>query len=220
MAKRLNWLPGFLAIFAFMKVIAVARNYADHAKELNNPVPTEPIIFMKPASSVVLDGEPFYIPDFSKEIHYEAEIVLHLCKNGRQVKEKFAADYYDNITLGVDFTARDLQKKQKETGLPWEIAKSFDKSAPIGEWIPKSEFPDLYNIGFSLKKNGNVVQEGNTGAMLFRFEPLIVYTSQFFTLNIHDIFFTGTPPGVGAITKGDHLEGFIENRKVFDCRIM
>ncbi|MCH8329998.1 MAG: fumarylacetoacetate hydrolase family protein [Bacteroidetes bacterium] len=203
-----------------MKVIAVARNYVDHAKELNNPVPTEPVLFMKPPNAVLKDNKPFYHPEFSNNIHYEGEIVLHICKNGKHIKEKFAPDYFDAITVGIDLTARDLQQKQKEKGLPWEISKSFDRSAVVGEFIPKSEFNDLYKINFSLKKNGEIVQQGNTSDLIFKFEHLIAYSSIYFTFNIADLFYTGTPKGVGKITQGDVFEGFIETRKVLQCEIM
>ncbi|PWG81871.1 fumarylacetoacetate hydrolase family protein [Pararcticibacter amylolyticus] len=202
-----------------MKIIAIGRNYAEHAKELNNPVPSKPVIFMKPDTALLKDNKPFYHPDFSSDIHHEIEIVLKVSKEGKHISEKFAGNYFDEIGLGVDFTARDIQKEHKEKGLPWELAKAFDNSAPVSTFISKNDFPDLYNIGFSLSVNGNIKQEGNTKDLLFSFERLIAFVSQYITLKKGDLIFTGTPPGVGKISIGDKLSGYIENEKLLDFEI-
>jgi len=200
-----------------MKIIAIGRNYADHAKELNNPVPVIPVIFMKPDTAVLKDNKPFYYPEFSSEIHYEIEIVLKVCKEGKHIAEKFATDYYDEIGLGIDFTARDIQQKHKENGLPWELAKSFDNSAAISNFIPKSEFQNLYDLNFNLEINGKIVQHGNTKDLIFSFEYLIAFISQYITLKKGDLIFTGTPKGVGKVNIGDHLTGYFEkNQKLLD----
>jgi acylpyruvate hydrolase len=202
-----------------MKIIAVGRNYSEHAKELGNPVPQKPVIFLKPDTALLKDNKDFYYPEFSKDIHYEVEIVLRICKEGKHVHPKFAASYYDHIGLGIDFTARDIQQAHKEKGLPWELAKAFDQSAPISEWIPKEDFKDLYQIDFRLEKNSVVVQHGNTRELLFSFEQLIVFVSQFITLRKGDMIYTGTPAGVGPIAIGDQLTGFIGDRKLLDFNI-
>ena len=202
-----------------MKIIAVGRNYIEHAKELNNPVPESPVIFMKPDTAVLKDNKPFYHPDFSQEIHHEIEIVLKVCKEGKYISEKFADRYYDEIGLGVDFTARDIQQKHKEKGLPWELAKAFDNSAPVSSFLPKGSFADLYAIDFSLTINDNQVQKGNTKDLIFTFERLIAYISQFITLKKGDLIFTGTPAGVGKINIGDRLSGYIGNEKLLDFEI-
>ncbi|WP_374164863.1 fumarylacetoacetate hydrolase family protein [Arcticibacter sp. MXS-1] len=202
-----------------MKIIAVGRNYAEHAKELNNPVPPAPVIFMKPDTAVLKDNNPFYHPDFSQDIHHEIEIVLKICKEGKHVSPKFAGNYFDEIGLGVDFTARDIQQKHKEKGLPWELAKSFDHSAPISRFLPRDSFADLNNISFGLSINGKNVQQGNTKDLLFPFENLIVFISQYITLKKGDLIFTGTPQGVGKVNIGDRLEGYIENEKLLDFEI-
>ncbi|GAA4921528.1 fumarylacetoacetate hydrolase family protein [Mucilaginibacter defluvii] len=199
-----------------MKIIAIGRNYAEHAKELNNPVPTTPVIFMKPDTALLKDNKPFYHPEFSEDVHYETELVLKICKEGKHISEKFAANYYDEIGLGIDFTARDIQSKHKEKGLPWELAKSFDGSAPISNFFPKDTFADLYNINFSLKINGENRQAGNTNNLLFSFERIIAFVSQYITLKKGDLIFTGTPEGVGRVAIGDHLEGFIEGDQMLD----
>jgi acylpyruvate hydrolase len=196
-----------------MKIFAIGRNYAAHAKELNNPVPKEPVIFSKPPTALLKNNKPFYHPTFSNDIHYEVEIVLKIGKNGKKIAPKFAKNYIDQIGIGIDFTARDIQNKLKEAGKPWEIAKGFDSSAPISEFIPISEFQDLNNIEFSLKKNDTVVQQGNTKDLLFTFEEVIAYISTYFTLQKGYLIFTGTPEGVGPIKIGDKLEAFIENNK-------
>ncbi|MGX5691473.1 fumarylacetoacetate hydrolase family protein [Arcticibacter tournemirensis] len=202
-----------------MKIIAVGRNYAEHAKELNNPVPVTPVIFMKPDTAILKDNSPFYHPDFSEDVHYEVEVVLKISKEGKHISEKFAGNYFDEIGLGIDFTARDIQQKHKEKGLPWELAKAFDNSAPVSRFISKSQFADLYNINFSLALNENFVQKGNTKDLLFSFERLIAFISQYITLKKGDLIFTGTPEGVGKVSIGDRLTGYIENEKLLDFEI-
>ncbi|MCS7036841.1 MAG: fumarylacetoacetate hydrolase family protein [Saprospiraceae bacterium] len=202
-----------------MKIFCIGRNYADHAKELNNPVPTEPLIFMKPPTALVVNNKPFYYPDFTQDLHYEGEIVLRVCKNGRSVQPEFAHRYYDAVAFGIDFTARDVQERLKQKGQPWEIAKAFDHSAPIGPWVPLEELPNPKDIHFQLKKNGQVVQDGHTRDLIFSFETLIVYISRYFTLQKSDLIFTGTPAGVGPVQIGDVLEGFIEGRPMLTCAI-
>ena len=199
-----------------MKIIAIGRNYAEHAKELNNPVPTVPVIFMKPDTALLKDNKPFYHPEFSQDVHHEIELVLKVCKEGKHISEKFAANYYDEIGLGVDFTARDIQSRHKEKGLPWELAKAFDGSAPISSFLPKSDFKDIYNIDFRLDINGETKQSGNTNMLLFSFENIIAFVSQYITLKKGDLIFTGTPPGVGKVNVGDHLEGYIGDNKLLD----
>lgn len=202
-----------------MKIIAIGRNYAEHAKELNNPVPTVPVIFMKPDTAVLKDNKPFYHPEFSTDIHHEIELVLKISKEGKHIAQKFASTYFDEIGLGIDFTARDIQQKHKEKGLPWELAKAFDNSAPISKFIPKSEFKDLNNLNLRLDLNDNTVQEGNTKDLLFSFEYIIAFVSQYITLKKGDMIFTGTPKGVGKVNIGDHLCGYLENKKMLDFHI-
>jgi 2-keto-4-pentenoate hydratase/2-oxohepta-3-ene-1,7-dioic acid hydratase in catechol pathway len=197
-----------------MKIIAVGRNYAEHAKELNNTVPVSPVIFMKPDTAVLKDNKSFYHPDFSQEIHHEIELVLKISKEGKHISEKFASNYFEEIGLGIDFTARD-----KDKGLPWELAKAFDNSAPVSTFLPKSSFGDLYNINFHLEVNGETVQKGNTKDMIFSFEKLITFISQYITLKKGDLIYTGTPAGVGKINIGDRLVGYIENEKLLDFEI-
>jgi 2-keto-4-pentenoate hydratase/2-oxohepta-3-ene-1,7-dioic acid hydratase in catechol pathway len=199
-----------------MKIIAIGRNYAEHAKELNNPVPTVPVIFMKPDTALLKDNKPFYHPDFSEDIHHEIELVLKVSKEGKHIGEKFAAGYYDEIGLGVDFTARDIQARHKEKGLPWELAKAFDGSAPISNFVPKSKFADIYNINFKLNINGETRQQGNTNMLLFSFESIIAFVSRYITLKKGDLIFTGTPAGVGRVKVGDRLEGYIGDEKMLD----
>ncbi|MBB5397538.1 fumarylacetoacetate hydrolase family protein [Mucilaginibacter sp. AK015] len=199
-----------------MKIIAIGRNYAEHAKELNNPVPTTPVIFMKPDTALLKDNKPFYHPDFSQDIHHEIEIVLKISKEGKYVSEKFAASYFEEIALGVDFTARDIQSKHKEKGLPWELAKAFDHSAPVSNFLPKAKFADIYNLNFKLDLNGETRQQGNTQNLLFSFERIIAFVSQYTTLKKGDLIFTGTPEGVGKVQVGDRLEGFLEGEKLLD----
>ncbi|MGM1428647.1 fumarylacetoacetate hydrolase family protein [Sphingobacterium lactis] len=202
-----------------MKIIAVGRNYVDHAKELNNPVPEKPVIFMKPDTAVLKDNKDFYFPEFSKDVHYEVEVVIRICNEGKHVSKKFAHKYYDAVGLGIDFTARDVQADHKAKGLPWELAKSFDHSAVISELIPKSEFTDLNALSFSLNKNQETVQQGNTKDMIFGYDDLIVFISQFITLRKGDLIYTGTPVGVGPVQIGDKLEGFLEGKSMFTCHI-
>ncbi len=203
-----------------MKIICIGRNFAQHAKELGNNIPDEPVFFMKPDSARLPKKAPFYYPNFTKDLHYEIELVIRINKLGKNISKKFAHTYYDKIGLGIDFTARDIQKQCKEKGLPWEKAKAFDYSAPMSPtFINKSEFKDLNNINFSLKKNNEIVQLGNTKDMLFKFDDLIVYLSQFLTLKIGDYIFTGTPSGVGAVSIGDKLEGYIEEQKMLELKV-
>jgi acylpyruvate hydrolase len=199
-----------------MKIIAIGRNYAEHAKELNNPVPTIPVIFMKPDTALLKDNKPFYHPEFSQDIHHEIEIVLKVSKEGKHINEKFAASYFEEIALGIDFTARDIQSKHKEKGLPWELAKAFDNSAPVSNFLPKAKFADLYNVSFNLDINGETRQQGNTKNLLFSFERIIAFVSQYITLKKGDLIFTGTPEGVGKVQVGDRLEGFLEGEKLLD----
>ena len=202
-----------------MKIFCVGRNYADHAKELGNAVPDEPVIFMKPKSALLLSNAPFYYPEFSNELHYEAEVVLRICKNGRYVDESVASDYYDAFTIGIDFTARDLQAELKKKGLPWEKAKAWDNSAIIGKWVPFTPELKKKPLHFSLQKNKEVVQSGNTDDMIFSFEEIIAHISQYFSLNIGDLIYTGTPPGVGECVTDDVLEGVYEKEKMFALEI-
>jgi 2-keto-4-pentenoate hydratase/2-oxohepta-3-ene-1,7-dioic acid hydratase in catechol pathway len=201
-----------------MKIFGIGRNYAAHIEELNNERPDEPVIFIKPETSLLTRNRPFYYPSFSKDIHFEVEILLKICKVGKNIDEKFAHTYYDEIGIGIDFTARDLQSKAKEKGLPWAIAKGFNDSAPISKFVSKKDF-DLNKLHFSLTQNGNVKQEGNTSLMLFSFDYIISYLSKFFLLKKGDIIFTGTPKGVGPITIGDKLEAFIENEKMLNVHV-
>ncbi|MES2568296.1 MAG: fumarylacetoacetate hydrolase family protein [Bacteroidota bacterium] len=193
-----------------MKIICIGRNYAEHAKELNNAIPTEPVFFMKPDTALLKDGESFYYPEFTKDLHHEIEIVLKINKVGKHIKEEFAHKYFDEIGLGIDFTARDLQAKAKEKGLPWEKAKAFDGSAPIGKFVSKNLLGNLSDIGFELKINGESKQIGNTKDMLFSFDKIIAYVSQFVTLKVGDLIYSGTPEGVGPVKIGDKLQGFIK----------
>src|ERR1700733_5158733 len=199
-----------------MKIIAIGRNYAEHAKELNNPVPGVPVIFMKPDTALLRENKPFYHPDFSEDIHHEIEIVLKICKEGKNISEKFAANYFEEIALGVDFTARDIQPRHKEKGLPWELAKAFDNSAPVSAFLPKTQFADLKNLNFRLDVNGQTRQQGNTSSMLFSFEYIISFVSKYITLKKGDLIFTGTPQGVSKVNIGDRLEGYIEDNKMID----
>jgi 2-keto-4-pentenoate hydratase/2-oxohepta-3-ene-1,7-dioic acid hydratase in catechol pathway len=199
-----------------MKIIAIGRNYAEHAKELNNPVPTLPVIFMKPDTALLKDNKPFYHPDFSEDIHHEIEIVLKINKEGKHINEKFASGYFGEIALGVDFTARDIQQRHKEKGLPWELAKAFDGSAPLSNFVSKSKFADIYNLNFKLDINGQTRQLGNTKDLLFSFERIITFVSKYITLKKGDLIFTGTPQGVGKVNIGDHLEGYLEDEKLLD----
>ncbi len=199
-----------------MKIICIGRNYEEHAKELNNPVPAEPIFFMKPDSSILANNKPFFIPDFSKEIHHEVEIVIKISRLGKNIQQKFASRYYDEVTAGIDFTARDLQRICKDKGKPWEIAKGFDGSAVLGEFIPLTELKNQKEISFRLDINGKTVQSGNTRDMLFSIDYIIEYVSQFVTLKMGDIVYTGTPAGVGPVSINDRLEAYIEGKKLLD----
>ncbi|MEQ9441965.1 MAG: fumarylacetoacetate hydrolase family protein [Cyclobacteriaceae bacterium] len=202
-----------------MKIIAIGRNYAEHIQELNNERPSEPVVFMKPDSAILRNNDPLYYPDFTKDIHYEVEILLRISQAGKYIQEEFAHKYYDAIGIGIDFTARDLQQKAKEKGLPWLLAKGFNGSAPISEFMPKEQFPDLQNLNFSLEVDGELKQQGNTKMMLFPFNYLIAYVSQFITLKKGDILFTGTPKGVGPIQPGNTLVAYIEDQKLLTCEI-
>jgi acylpyruvate hydrolase len=198
-----------------MKIICIGRNYSEHAKELKNEVPDKPIVFIKPATAILKDNKPFYMPPWSNDLHYETEIVLKISKQGKYVDEKFANKYYSEVTVGIDFTARDIQAQQKAKGLPWEIAKAFDNSAVLGEFRK----PKFKNINFNMLLSGVEVQRGNTGDVIFSFDKIISYASQFFTLQQGDLIFTGTPAGVGPVKMGDRLEGFLEDEKVFDFEV-
>lgn len=202
-----------------MKIICIGRNYAKHIEELKNERPSEPVIFMKPDSAVLLKQHPFVIPEFSNDIHHEIELIVKINKVGKYIDTKFAHKYYDEISVGIDFTARDLQNELKTKGLPWEKAKSFDGSAVIGDFLPKSQFKSLENITFELTSNSKTVQKGNTDFMLWKIDELISYVSQYFTLKIGDIIFTGTPEGVAAVKPEDVLEGFLEGNKLFSIQI-
>ena len=202
-----------------MKIICIGRNYTNHIEELKNERPTEPVVFMKPDSAVLLKQHPFVIPEFSEDVHHEIEIIVKINKVGKYIEPKFAHKYYDEISVGIDFTARDLQAKLKAKGLPWEKAKAFDGSAVIGEFLPKSHFSSLENITFELKKNNETAQIGNSSLMLWKIDELISYVSQFFTLKIGDIIFTGTPEGVAAVKPDDVLEGFLEGQQLFRIQV-
>ena len=202
-----------------MKIIAIGRNYIDHAKELNNPVPQKPVFFLKPETALLLKNRPFYYPDFSNEIHYETEIIIKINRVGKNISKPFAHRYYQELGIGIDFTARDLQRECKAKGLPWEIAKAFDNSAPIGKFIDKSQFEDINNINFNLNINGKIVQQGNTSEMIFDFDTLVAYVSKFFTLKMGDLIFTGTPAGVGQVKIGDRLSASIEDNTVLSFEI-
>lgn len=202
-----------------MKIICIGRNYANHIEELKNERPSEPVVFMKPDSAVLLKQHPFVIPEFSDDIHHEIELIVKINKVGKYIEPKFAHKYYDEISVGIDFTARDLQTKLKEKGLPWEKAKAFDGSAVIGEFLHKSQFVSLENITFELTNNNSTVQKGNSNLMLWNIDELVSYVSQYFTLKIGDIIFTGTPEGVAAVKPDDVLEGFLEGQKLFRIQV-
>lgn len=203
-----------------MKIICVGRNYTDHIEELQNEKPEDPVIFQKPDTSILLKKQPFFIPDFSNDVHYEVEVLVKIKKIGKHIQPKFASKYYDEIGLGIDFTARDLQQKLKEKGLPWEKAKAFDGAAVISnKWLDKKDLGDLDNLDFRLEKNDQVVQQSNTSYMLWKIDELIAYISTYFTLKIGDIIFTGTPAGVGKVSPDDRLTGFLEGTKMFSIRV-
>lgn len=202
-----------------MKIICIGRNYAEHAKEMKAETPTEPVFFMKGENAIVRNGDPFFYPDFSKEVHHEVEIILRICKNGKNVQKKFAHTYYDAIAIGIDFTARDLQAQCKAKGLPWEKAKAFDGSAPMGDFVPLTHFKNINELNFRLDINGKTIQKGNTKDLIFSFDTVIEYVSKFVTLKMGDLIYTGTPEGVGPVKIGDKLEGFIENERLFECNV-
>ena len=202
-----------------MKIICVGRNYADHAKELGNDIPDEPVIFMKPKSALLQSHTPFYYPEFSNELHYECELVLRVCKNGKYIQERHAANYYNGITVGIDFTARDIQDELKKKGLPWEKAKAFDNSAAVGKFIDVAPGLNRKNINFSFYKNKELVQQGNSGNMIFSIDALIANISNYFSLNIGDLIFTGTPAGVGECVVGDVLEAYLEKENLLSVEV-
>ena len=202
-----------------MKIICVGRNYVEHIKELNNEAPKDPVLFLKPDTAILLKKQPFFIPEFSNEVHHEVEILVKINRIGKHIDRKFAHKYYDEIGLGIDFTARDLQSILKEKGLPWEKAKAFDGAAVIGNFLSKSDFKDIDNINFRLEKNGKVQQTGNTSLMLWKIDTLIEYISKYFTLKIGDIIFTGTPSGVEKVNSNDILKGFIEEKELFSIKV-
>lgn len=202
-----------------MKIICIGRNYAAHAKELNNEIPENPVFFLKPDTSIIRNNAPFYYPDFSTDIHHEVEIVLKINRLGKNIDRKFAHRYYNEIGIGIDFTARDLQNECKKKGLPWEMAKAFEGAAPIGKFLPKASFPDLNNISLRLDINGNTVQNGTSANMLFHFDTIIEYVSKFFPLKIGDLIYTGTPEGVGPVQIGDHLQAYLNEQLLLDFKI-
>ncbi|WP_132055864.1 fumarylacetoacetate hydrolase family protein [Pseudocnuella soli] len=202
-----------------MKIFCVGRNYTEHAQELGNTVPDEPVIFMKPKSALLQPHTPFYYPEFTNELHYECELVLRVCKNGKYIQEKFAHKYYDAITVGIDFTARDIQAELKKKGLPWEKAKAWDNSAAIGKWVPVQELKNRKDIQFGLNKNGEQVQKGASSEMIFGFDFLVSYISNFFSINIGDLIYTGTPAGVGELVVGDEIEAFLEGSSLLALEV-
>lgn len=203
-----------------MRIFCIGRNYVEHIQELNNERPDDPVIFTKPDTALIRNNGPFYYPNFSNDIHHEVELVLRICKEGKNIEEKFAHKYYDSIGIGIDFTARDLQQKAKEKGLPWDIAKGFNGSAPLSDkFIPVKDFKNLKDINFSLQVSGQLKQQGNTSLMLFNFEYIISYLSKFFTLRTGDYIFTGTPKGVSAVSIGNVLSAYIENEKLLEFEV-
>lgn len=202
-----------------MKIICIGRNYTDHIEELANERPEDPVVFLKPDTSLVLKNQPFFIPPFSNDVHYEVEVLVRINRIGKHIQQKFAHKYYDAIGLGIDFTARDLQAKLKSKGLPWEKAKAFDGAAVVGDWLNKSELPHVDELQFEMTKNGTIVQQSSSALMLWKVDELIAYVSQFFTLKIGDIIFTGTPAGVGPVAENDVLEGSLEGRQLFSIKV-
>ena len=202
-----------------MKIICVGRNYVEHIEELNNTVPKDPVLFLKPDTAILLKKQPFFIPEFSNDVHHEVEVLVKINRIGKHIDRKFAHKYYDEIGLGIDFTARDLQSELKEKGLPWEKAKAFDGAAVIGKFLPKSHFKDVDDINFRLEKNGKAQQIGNTSLMLWKIDTLIEYISKYFTLKIGDVIFTGTPSGVGKVNSNDNLKGFVEENELFSIKV-
>jgi 2-keto-4-pentenoate hydratase/2-oxohepta-3-ene-1,7-dioic acid hydratase in catechol pathway len=202
-----------------MKIICIGRNYTDHIEELANERPEDPVVFLKPDTSLVLKNQPFFIPPFSNDVHYEVEVLVRINRIGKHIQQKFSHKYYDEIGLGIDFTARDLQAKLKAKGLPWEKAKAFDGAAVVGDWVNKSELPHIDELQFEMTKNGTEVQQSSSALMLWKVDELIAYVSQFFTLKIGDIIFTGTPAGVGPVAENDVLEGSLEGRQLFSIKV-
>jgi 2-keto-4-pentenoate hydratase/2-oxohepta-3-ene-1,7-dioic acid hydratase in catechol pathway len=202
-----------------MKIICIGLNYRKHALEMKKPLPDVPVVFMKPDSSLVKNNKPFFLPDFSKEIHYEVEVVIKICKLGKGISQKFAYRYYDEVSVGIDITARDLQNKQSKAGLPWEVSKCFDGAAPVGKFIPVNSIKDLNNIDFRLEINDRIVQHSNTSDMIFSFNEIIAYVSRFFTLKTGDLIFTGTPSGVGVLKKNDNLVAYLQDKLLLDFMI-
>lgn len=202
-----------------MKIFCIGRNYVAHAKELGNDVPDEPVIFMKPKSALLQTHTPFYYPEFTNELHYECELVLRICKNGKYIQDRYASKYYDAVTVGIDFTARDIQNELKEKGLPWEKAKAWDNSAVIGKWVNMADLKNKKDIHFKMLKNKEQVQEGNSGNMIFNFDSIVAHISNYFSVNIGDLIFTGTPAGVGECVVGDELVGFLEDAEMFNIEI-
>jgi acylpyruvate hydrolase len=202
-----------------MKIICIGRNYFDHIRELNNAVPSSPVFFLKPDTALLIRNRPFYYPSFSTKIHYEVELVLKICKVGKNIQKRFAPTYYEEIGIGLDMTARDLQDAAKEKGLPWAVSKGFDQSAPVSGFIPKTNFTDLKNISFHLDLNGTTVQQGNSGMMMYDFDDIVSHISTFMTLRTGDYIFTGTPAGVGPVKTGDRLEAWLEDEKLLTCLI-
>ena len=202
-----------------MKIICIGRNYVEHIRELNNTIPSSPVFFLKPDTALVIRNRPFYYPPFSTQVHYEVELVLKICKVGKNIQKKFAHTYYDEIGIGLDMTARDLQDAAKSKGLPWAVAKGFDQSAPVSRFLPKENFSDMKNISFHLDLNGNTVQKGNSSLMLYDFEDIISHISAYMTLRTGDYIFTGTPAGVGPVNVGDTLEAWIGDEKMLSCAI-
>lgn len=202
-----------------MKIICIGRNYTDHIEELANERPADPVVFLKPDTSLLLKNQPFFIPPFSNDVHYEVEVLVRINRIGKHIQQKFSHKYYQEIGLGIDFTARDVQSKLKAKGLPWEKAKAFDGAAVVGNWIDKSTLPNVDELQFEMSKNGAVVQQSSTALMLWKIDELISYVSQFFTLKIGDIIFTGTPAGVGPVVENDILEGSLEGHKLFSIKV-
>jgi len=202
-----------------LKIICIGRNYTEHIAELQNEKPTDPVVFLKPDTSILLKKQPFFIPEFSNDVHHEVEILVKINKIGKHIDKKFAHKYYNEIGLGIDFTARDVQSALKAKGLPWEKAKAFDGAAVVGKWLPKTQFEDVNNINFSLQNNQQIVQQGNTSFMLWKIDEIIEYVSKYFTLKIGDIIFTGTPAGVGKVSANDALQGFIEDTEMFSIKV-
>ena len=202
-----------------MKIFCIGRNYVAHAKELGNDVPDEPVIFMKSKSALLQTHTPFYYPEFTNELHYECELVLRICKNGKYIQDRYASKYYDAVTVGIDFTARDIQNELKEKGLPWEKAKAWDNSAVIGKWVNMADLKNKKDVHFKMLKNKELVQEGNSGNMIFNFDSIVTHISNYFSVNIGDLIFTGTPAGVGECVVGDELVGFLEDAEMFNIEI-